>query len=163
MKRILRKLIDVVRRLKTPPKDPFESFLDNLLHQDREWQFFERQKVVGFQLEKIKLFRPVRSGYLHGETYRELCLPQNPLGADEFFYFWQNRNQIPESWKEPNTEGNFLFITFDADVVVGPYGRPSALYLWWGGSGWTFSSSPLHSDVSPRRVSACLGNNPQKN
>src|SRR3989338_9792133 len=68
-----------------------------------------------------------------GETRRRPILKDQSftsLNCDHFFDLWNNKEKIPESWK------NVGVITFDGDVLRDPNGSRYVLCLCWGGGKW---------------------------
>jgi hypothetical protein len=75
-----------------------------------------------------------------------------PLNADHFFDLWNNKEKIPESWKE--VKGG---ITFDGDLL-----RNSSdcyvLCLYWSVREWCLGINSLSIKFEANRPSAVLVN-----
>jgi hypothetical protein len=92
---------------------------------------------------------------VNGETRRTRILADTastPLSADHFLDLWNNKEKIPEEWK--NADG---VITFDGDVLRGPDGCRYVLSLYWDGDEWYWYCDLLDGEwyaVSPSAVLA---------
>jgi len=91
---------------------------------------------------------------VNGETRRTRILDDaahTALNADHFLDLWNNKEKIPESWKE--VKGT---ITFDGDVLRNPNGDRCVLYLCWNGSEWRWSCRWLGLKFNVSSLSAVL-------
>lgn len=113
------------------------------------WSFAEARDPRSAQLglladySKVKLatgWLQGRSG-VDGETRRTRIIADVDhisLNADHFFDLWNNKEKIPEEWK--NVVG---VVTFDGDVLLSPSGRRYVLCLCWDGDGWRWHCDRL--------------------
>lgn len=59
------------------------------------------------------------------------------LDAKMFQTFWEYKEKIPPSWKEP-INNYTRFVIFDGTVLRGPDGGRYVLFLCWRGTRWEF-------------------------
>lgn len=64
------------------------------------------------------------------------------LGIDAFVALWENRNRIPDWWKE-KADGNIRFIFFDGVVLLGPDGEKYSLGINWINDSWCWFTYKL--------------------
>lgn len=57
------------------------------------------------------------------------------LDAKVFLTLWENKDRIPEIWKE-KTGGSTTYVFFDGTILRGPDGGRYVLYVCWGGGEW---------------------------
>lgn len=79
------------------------------------------------------------------------------LNTDAFLAFWENQHMIPESWKA-NEKGETLYVFFDGDELLSPYGSRYSLYLYWNDGRWYWHYYWLDHDRGGRLPSAVLEN-----
>ncbi len=81
------------------------------------------------------------------------------LDADVFLTFWENKDLIPESWKE-KVEGYTQHIHFDGTVLRNSYGNRYTLCLFWydyeGEDEWFWSVQCLSDPTNVETPSAVL-------
>ena len=77
------------------------------------------------------------------------------LDAKVFQTLWENKDKIPESWKE-KTDCNTTFIFFDGTTLRSPDGDRNVLFLYWSGGGWNWDFRWLHGDWDAHSPSAVL-------
>lgn len=105
---------------------------------DKGWKFGKKpndriETPKEFDSNKVKLISVLKPGEtsVKGEERRNrlIALPEKKLGTNNFFWLWQDKSRIPEEWKKRDENGNVIYITFDADVLVNLYGDRCVLYL----------------------------------
>jgi hypothetical protein len=69
---------------------------------------------------------------VQGEEKRQRLLASGKtlLGADHFFHYLENQDQIPEEWKKVSA------VYFDGTVLLNPSGCRYVLCLYWHGGQW---------------------------
>lgn len=77
------------------------------------------------------------------------------LDAKIFQILWENKDKIPESWKE-KINGNTRYIFFDGTTLRGPEGGRYILCLYWSGGEWRRYCSWLEFDWFDSSPSAVL-------
>ena len=80
------------------------------------------------------------------------------LDAKIFYTLWENKNLIPESWKE-KVNGSIRFIYFDGTVLCSPRGSRYVLCLCWVGGGWHWRCNWLGLGWGAYDTSAVLTSN----
>lgn len=85
------------------------------------------------------------------ETLQRLASKGNiPLGTEDFYFFWNHQEMIPEGWKVMGA------IFFDGDPLLCPDGDRYTLSLYWGGKGWFWNVFWLDYDRLSNDPSAVL-------
>ena len=77
------------------------------------------------------------------------------LDAKIFQTLWENKNLIPESWKE-KVGGNIQFIYFDGTVFWSPDSYSYVLFLYWDDGKWFWNYRWLYSDRCAYDLSTVL-------
>jgi hypothetical protein len=57
------------------------------------------------------------------------------LDAKVFQTLWENKDRIPEIWKE-KTDGNTTYVFFAGTILRSPRGFRFVLCVYWRGRGW---------------------------
>ncbi len=124
----------------------------------KSWKFSEEpgdriEAPKAFDPKKVSLISALKPGEssVGGEDRRKrlLAMPGKRLGADAFLWYWENKSQIPEEWKDK-------VVTFDADVLVDPDGSRDVLFLYWDDGAWNWHALWLGRDFGAGDVSASL-------
>ena len=77
------------------------------------------------------------------------------LDAKVFQTLWENKDKIPESWKE-KIDGNIRYIFFDGTTLRSPDGDRRVLSLYWSDGGWRWLCFWLSLDWRALNPSAVL-------
>lgn len=77
------------------------------------------------------------------------------LDAKVFQTLWENKEKIPESWKE-KTDGNITCVFFDGTILRDPNDCCEVLGLYWDGGEWRRRLRWLGDDWYSRYPSAVL-------
>jgi len=71
---------------------------------------------------------------------------QIPLGAAAFMFFWENKDKIPEEWKE-EVGGEIQNVFFTGTILKDPdSGEGCIVYLSWKAGQWSWDRSSLRED-----------------
>jgi hypothetical protein len=156
------KKLAIVKIDRSNPFDP-ASFLFN------GWKIDEEDErslaLTNMDLSKIRFETCLKKGesYVRGakRLTRLKIAKRVRLDAKIFQTLWENKELIPESWKE-KTNGNTTYIHFDGIVLRDPNGNRDVLYLYFRGGEWHWSFYLLDIAFGAHRPSAVLASEPSK-
>lgn len=110
------------------------------------WSFHERMLIPPFELADVSVVINTTENESASKVIMKIIEEGfTPIGADAYQYFWENKDKIPEHWKE--TAGkNGMVLIFGADILESPkvYGNPifSLKYvcgIYWQEERWNFT------------------------
>jgi len=95
-----------------------------------------------------------KDGYIEGYKLREKLKDQPVLNATVLDYLWEHQDQIPESWKERDKDGNIKFIYFWGTIFRDSVGGLYVRGVYFLGGAWGRSYRWLGNEWDGRNPAA---------